>query len=726
MLRAEVWIATTLISVGVIGGLLYNWPAAQTPNTRDNPPSIESPLEQSFAADSLSTEEDTDGETSQGPVVSSVADEIEKGDDFLLGGNYDGAYRAYVKSTNQKKGVASSSLLIRMALASEQFGNLDQAALLYQNTIKHSRGRDDLRLLALSGLSRVWIDQGRHDQSLELLAELDLLYGSLEQAPAEIRYQILYQLSEAAQRQYLKLTEPNNELVADIEFQWCEPELETILDIANQKTSSAPPELANPTFTLKILQRPSDDVNQIAISSQTPIIPIRELLQVISDKTSESAAGLVFDISSSAHAAIMSRTAKLNLQGQLLSNVLDSIANPSGLVWQQDGTTIMLRHHSESPQLTTVFRKQRAIRSLRRLGLTLPPSARRRSSNLHQGNIAMIAGDLETASTRYLELKTAGATGELAAKLNYNMAILDRLNNQPDASVQRLYFAVDQSLDHEIQAKSYSRIAKMHLENGDTEGAIYAASRGLTLATTPRMRETTALIMSRAYLLRNEPFAANKVLFDNEAQIETPTSRHLAAAYGAYARYLGLPISDGIRNERTRLIIALSAVDSNDTENFLDALLIARAHFAAGFSSRAMQLAEQAMNGATSAYWKRQAAYDLATLRYNAGDLEEALTAFAVIFEQNPIEASDVVDTLGIKAQLKCAAISLTLKRPEDCLDHCQQIWAKSKGLTEAQKAETLTLMGTAYQRLGRHRTAAVCFSGMVPQFDASNEEPNQ
>ncbi len=716
MLRAEVWLATTLISIGVIGGLLYNWPTAQTPQQRDNPTADSTTADDLFDEnDSMSIEiEDAS------PTVFRSGDDIAEGDNLLIGGNYDGAYRLYVREANRNQGVASSTLLLRMAIANEGKGDAKQAALLYQNAIKHSGGQLYLRLMGLSGLSRVWMAQSNYEQALELLSELVLQYGTLDQTPEEIRYQIHYQLSEAAQRVYLDKALPAGS-EPKVEFHWCEPIHESMLDLMPANPTAANrPETAT-SLSIEVLQRPADDAGLITINIKGPAMSVRELFQEISDKTE-----LSFDFSFAAQASAVSRVAKLNLQELPLSVVLDTITSPLGLIWTQDGTKIRLQHNSESEKASEQFFLERAQRSLRRIRVELPDSLRRVTSLLHEGNLALISGDASTGITRYEELNAAGVNGELAAKLNYNMATVDTLNGRTESAISRLYLSVDQSLDHAVQAKSYAQIARMHLENGDTEGAIYAASRGLTLSTTDLMREKTAMTMATAYLLRNESLASNRILFDNEAYIQSPTAQHLASVYGAYARLLGRPEKNGMRTERMQLIVALSSIEPKDVDNFIDALLVARAFFAVGFTSKAMDLANYAMTNAVHPYWKRQAAYDLATLRYGAGELEEALDAFAVIFRENSTAFGDEIDRLGIKAQLKCAIISMQLgdtpeskeKWAKNCLSHCQELWKLQ--LNEDQKSQTLSLMGQAYRQLGRHRTAAVCFSGMIPKDDGT------
>lgn len=708
MLRAEIWIATTLISIGVIGGMLYNWPTAQPLEMRDNPGQFETnselPAIENDLADSISLMPENELE----PVISLDGDEVERGDNYLLGGNAVAAYREYVKAANQEMGIVSAPLLLRMAMASESLGDHVRAEGLYQKSIKHSK-LQNIRLLALSGLSRSWIAQGKLEHSFELLAEMNLLYVTPQEIAEEIRNQIHYQIAEVSQRLYLQSLEIEGTNLEELEFKWCDPNMDDMLgliDLAVTKTAADP---VTSTDQLEAFGSPGDDANLTMVRAKTQVQTVRNLLQEISDR-----AELKFTPTRLANVAISNRTSKLNFDGPL-SVVLDLTLSPLNLVWEQTGDQVKISHQDESENETDTYKLERAKRLLRRVELDLPTSVRRISSMLHVGNIALLSGDLETATNRYEELQVSGVNGELAAQLNFNLAILDRLKLRDDVAIERLYFSVDQSLDQGIKAKGYSRIARMHLENGNTEGAIYAADRGLALATLPLMQEKTALTLARAFLLQGKSYEANKVLFDNRDGIKSSTGMHLAGVYGAYARLLGKTEdkNQGLRDERTRLIVSMSHLMPDDTADFIDALLVARAFYAVGFTNRSIDLLRKAIE-TRHRFWQRRAAYDLATVLYESGQLREALKAYEVIYKDDLGLGNTGADAESVTAQLNSANINLMLEQPQICLDHCEQLW-KWK-LNEAQKSETLTYMGRAYRKMGRHHTAAVCFAGMIPK----------
>ena len=98
---------------------------------------------------------------------------------------------------------------------------------------------------------------------------------------------------------------------------------------------------------------------------------------------------------------------------------------------------------------------------------------------------------------------------------------------------------MDQTLDHQLQSASYGWIGRTELEKGNLQQAIYASSRGVSLAINPSIRQDNVMTLAKSYLLENDPFSANKVLFDHAPSIVDENAQRLAAVLSAYSRFLG-------------------------------------------------------------------------------------------------------------------------------------------------------------------------------------------
>lgn len=719
MLRAEVWLTTTLISVGIIGGLIYNWPRQPAPvpetDTRTASEDVDALKEQlpnivtrdfnNGVIDSEAGNEESD----EGNGLNAPATEVERGDSFLLVGNYPSAYRSYVKASNQTR-TQSSRLLIKLALSAEQAGYYDQGEKFYRKAIQLADQEETDKLLALSGISRIWQEQRQFDQSLELLCELFLRHGSDEGLPEEVRLQIAYQLSTAIQ---LPLVEAFSTKFGDVnrtEFFWCRPSAESIIALEEEpRTELVSAPMTPEEIEIVVLQRPSSDIQLIAADIKTPISPLKRLLDELA-----SACQLKIELSDKASRAIIGRSTKAKVAGLPVSLILDNLVAPMDMTWEQEGETLRIRHMDElTAKEAADFRFTQAERIMRYIEISYQNGQRRETSLLHRGNLSMLRGDYEKAGSRYQELAQLRTNGEIAAKLQFNLAKLDLAVGRIDKAIDRLFYVVDQTLDHRLQGLGYSWIGRVELERGRPQQAIYATSRGFSLAADPVVQEDTLMTLVKSYLLVNDPFSANKLLFENEKLIEDERSKRLASALAAYSRYLGTTPSIGLRNEGERLVIALAAINPSELTGFVDRLLIGRALFEVGFTHRSMELLNDALAEAQEGSWKRRVAYEIGLHRFRSGEIELADEILSEI-------AEDLIDPVGIMAQLLLAEISLRRKQPERCLKLSNQIWKLP--LSDSQKSKTLKMMGLAYQKLGQHYSAAVCFSGMVPQAAA---EPN-
>ena len=212
--------------------------------------------------------------------------------------------------------------------------------------------------------------------------------------------------------------------------------------------------------------------------------------------------------------------------------------------------------------------------------------------------------------------------------------------------------------------------------------------------------------LAKAYLLENDPFSANRVLFNHSDDIVDLPEKKKAALFAAYARYLGMVAGEGLRNEGERMVVALAAIAPEDTSEFVDRFLIGRAFAEVGFKSRSSEFLKLALDSAPHEPWRRRVAFELATNQYREGEYSEAAEHYSSLLD-------GTADKTTLLAQIKLAEIALMEKRTDDCLAFCRQIWKHD--INDQQKATTLSLMGKAFQKQGRHRIAAICFSGMVP-----------
>ncbi|MEM7454252.1 MAG: hypothetical protein AAF456_07840 [Planctomycetota bacterium] len=717
VLRAEIWIATTVISVLIIGGMSFYWPRtdesaqSQTPQRvpateREN---VEAPEESSPQRPQPAMPVEIQNQNGVNPISP-----VEKGDDFLLVGNFVEAIKHYQKALDYAEpGSSPARLLVKLGFCSEQAGFLEQSSSYYHRAIQESQSEQVDRLFAISGLSRVWQGQGRLDEALDLLSELFLRSGTNDAIPEEFRQQVVYQLASTIQRIYLM---ENDYAYGDplrLEFNWCEPLIEEMLNYGTVPAPSTDteedtlnPETREPLtgqLAVRVLQRPGDDANLIAVDLVSEGQPAKSVLEEIGNKTE-----LDIELTGAAGAEIAGRSFAIDARGMSVALVLDNCLASLNLIWQQDGKTVLISHRSEFPDKAEQLMLNYADRVLRWVELTFGRQPRRESSLMHRGNLSLISGDYESARLRYNELLETRPNGELSAKLSFNIAKLEIANQRPAFAVDRFMHSVDQTLDFGIQSAGYTWIGRLELASGNTRNAIYAASRAMAVTDSRQVIQENTMTLARAYLLDNDPYSANRALFDNVDALSDDRTRRIAGIFGSYARFITTASSPDHGYERERLLLSLSAVASDEIEGFVDEMLIGRAFFEVGLTQQSGELFERALSRSDSDTWRERIAFELGMQRYRSGNEDEAAGIFSEI-------AAVSQDRQGVLAKMMLARIFLQRKEAEACLQICRDLWAGP--LEDQDKGITLEIMGKAYQLLDQHHSAAVCFSGMVPEY---------
>ena len=720
-----------LVGVGIAIGLTYpmlTTEVAESPvaapaegenppeNVENTVPEIETPV----TTDLQSSEPPPGNEISydsQTPQQISDERRLEQADSFLSVGNFSSAFQNYSDLASDTVGQASSRLQLKMAISAEFSNQLADAEGLYLQ-LARSLGQDSVdRLAALSGLTRIWTRLDRDEEALELLHELYLTVGTNGNVPAEIRMQIVHQLATLNRKRLAGEFPLIHRDQRELEYIDLPPDLDTTITLpANFRVTDLKLEPGQ-LISVQLLQRPNEDAQLIALDTFSDFLPTLDALRELFKQ-----AKLTLKMTERAQSTLQARSVKLSIREVSLALTLDSILIPLGVGWVQENDQIQLFYQQDDPDKAVEFQFKHALRLLRTIELTFPRNLRRSAGLMHQGNLNFVMRDFEAAASRYNELRQLNPGGELAAKLSYNRGKLAYAMKRPDESSRHFIRAVDQSEDYRLQAKSYAWLSRAEFIQSNFERSVNAATRSLHLANDPFLREDTVMLLAKCYLLDNNPYSANKVIFDFREDLRSDGAQRLAAMLGAFSRYLRMSPVEGLRNEGERLIVALVALKPEDYREFVDQLLVGRGFFEIGLKERSTELLQQAMESAERPYWRRRIAFELGLLRHRAGELDKATVAFEEV-------ARDTSDQPGLLAKLRLAQIALANDKPKETLRHCEDIIDLKHKLSEEMRGKVLNAMGMAYRKLNLNHAAAVCFAGMYPdkdQFDVVDENVNQ
>jgi hypothetical protein len=711
MFRVETWICTTLFAVGIIGGMTYLSLSGYSLAGKAIDP-VNSPV--AAALESQTSEVDSDAVAPKKQIYERMLfdedlskqnaglqnDSLKLADRYLIAGNYALALENYHRF-EKSIGSAGSSILLRQALCNEMQQLFGVAEDKYYRALTGA-ANECHRLLGFAGLARCLTKSGKQIEALDLLAELNLkrdqYSGVHDEARSQLAYQFAKVLESFAVGERNDLTRPDS-----VAFEDSPPKPEVFLNAIDQPGQPTPELRAASQQKFEILQRPSSSMLVISASISVPLESIGVLLGQIAAHAEQK-----IIISQQAAAAIENRARCIELRASPLSSVLDQLLIPFDLVWYQiDSELHVIARGELDPALPpNQFWFDSAHRAYRRFELEFDDDQRRQAALLSRANLSFLQNRLDEANNTYQELSQTQPTGGILAKLFFNRAKLNLLFNRPEEANRFLYFAVDQTMNPDVQASGYCLLGANCLSQGDLETSIKVSRRGLATAINAKQKRFASLNLARAYLLKQDPYSANKTLFDNREFYEDSSVRTIASILGAYARYVGVTDDNSIRIARHRLFGAVAMIPETDYQSFADAYIAGLAFEQLGFREQAVGKLLLALAQKDVGQWRRQILFELAILQSRLGRMTEAATSL-----QSVIQADD--DRWNRLALEQMAKIYLSSNQPEPCIEICKKLWELK--LDEPRKRTVLQLLGDAYDMKGEHYSAALCFAGMLP-----------
>lgn len=649
---------------------------------------------------------------------------LQSGDRYLIAGNHELALSHYHEAAATLS-PDESSVLLREAFCCELMGRYQQAGKKYYRSITSSSNHNHL-LLATGGYARCLSSDDKRAEALELVADKMLRLGEYENVPIESRswLSFLYaRLNTEVAVQQTVDNHPQSNIPANqdltlphevvFDHSLIAPEL--FLDVVDQPCEKAVADENHPNeVSISVLQRPADSADLISLSISAQLQPVVSLAAQISQN-----AKLNLSISPSAAEAIKHRSRTIHLEGSSLSLILDGLLLPFDLIWFQTGADIQVMTLQEVQESTgneaalQAFRFDVADRALRSFELEFQSSEKRYAALLARGNLNLIRKQYDAAANRYQELELTLPKDETLANLFFNQAKLQLLlNNQAEAR-RLLYLSIDQTANADLESSSYCLLSSSLLETPDMDSAITAARRAIATAVDSRPIRWATLNLARAYLLANNPFAANDALFRSRDAFtngvkENPSAKRqkeVAALLGAYARFRGVSDERRMQAERNRLLTSIAMLDDSAFESFSDCYVAARAYRELGFEDRAMNMMFRSLARPDVGQWQRQLMFELGQIQQSSGQSEEAIKTFEQL--TNNI---DRWRTLALERLIKLYAENGKI---DLCIATSKLLWKAD--LSEDQKRTTLQILGYAYQKRGEHHSAALCFAGILP-----------
>lgn len=729
MFRPEVWFVSTLFCCGIIASLLM---------TASSPAPVETPVATSPTPEAI----DSKILAGTDPIPSSAAAELpaqlpirlaqelmERVDRELTLGRGREAAGLLQSNLPADANQVEPEFNLRWGLAEEQRGALRAAENRYRATLQ-GQPEENAEMMALSGLSRVWLAQGKFEAAQGLLADLFLQSTKLEQEVGDLWGEVILVTANCYQG-HLHRNASTSGFPWQILSERAPPDIDAIVNIlrrdyraneianANSPVTDAP---ANPPAAVTSDQQsiPADPVPPVepGITIVQNVSPDPELIFLDASIESQSlnqilgqisqAAGIEIELSNEAREVLTGRSKALSFRGRNLATVLDSLLLPLGLVWESsDKRTVITHSNQVGPEARELVWSRAAARMYQMFLLEFSGDLRTPIAQLEQANLAYRLGDIDRAAADYQTLIQRGTKGETLATACFNLALLNysRLGRS-EIALDWASRAMDQSLESPKQALAQSLVAHIHLQLGRFDSAIRDAGRAVRLDPKSPAAEQSALILARAYLLKNQAADANRAIFEAREAFQNQGNRYLGGFLSCYARYIAKASESGKAKELEGLLIELSHVSAMSDLNPVDKYLIGRAYQEIGIDGLAVDFWMNCLQSLPPEYWLNRVQFELAMMQ---GTIDDAATNLAIL--QRLSQQEDA--SLAIQSQIQTARLLIADRQWEQGIAVLRAL--PLADLTESNQRSALKLMGNAYIHLEKPHAAALCFAGLLP-----------
>lgn len=751
MFRVEYWVISTLFCCGLIAGLLLSWPGSSTPHP-PNPLPDREPLDSASSHRLLRSLAIDLGVDEQLSLEETAARVVRQADQNLLLGNYAGAVKLLQSLLKQHEAQKDAGLLVRLALAEERRGSLQSAEKIYLQAIKQP-ATQVVELAGLTGLARVWLELDKSDLALELLSDLALHSEGYREASPYLSGDILALLAFAAREQALKTIEPHPYELSGVNFGEPQVDLELLIDLLQSASSvtgpsgpadpaapaspagfpqesathtepggSATPPIesvaghqestssSNPAALLEsdttritaptgvaILQAESNSADQIILACHCEVTALPILLEQLATHT-----GLGLEFAAGASERLSGRSKAIHASQLTLANVLDALLAPIDLQWSQNGDQIQIYPPGDHPER---YWLESAFRNWSHFLNVTGKDRRTIFAYFEQGSLQLLKGDINLAATHFQLALQHGAKQDLAAQVHLNQARIDAGLGRHEEAIATLFRAVDVAENKHLTAQAYYFIGAIAANLGQMEVATNTSSRAISLSQDDPLTVQAVLVLMRAYLLQNKPFAANQALYQQRERFTSEIDILRASFLGSYARYLGTELEEARRNESYRLLASLTALESTPG-NTIDRYLAARAYQSLGFDGHAVTQLQQALGTSLVDYWQSRVLYELALQMRAQNNRDEAARYLELLTHSSSPE-------LAASARIQLVELQLDNRDFVAVITSAREL-LQSKLNSEQQRA-LLTMLGLAYRQTGEPYAAALCFAGMLP-----------
>jgi tetratricopeptide (TPR) repeat protein len=286
----------------------------------------------------------------------------------------------------------------------------------------------------------------------------------------------------------------------------------------------------------------------------------------------------------------------------------------------------------------------------------------------------------------------------------YNLGLTHLRRGRLREARAAFYQVIDRAPGHEMTALAYLRIGRSHLEADEPAEALPPLRRALGIAAGSSTEPAAAVTLAATWLLTGKAAEAGSLIYDTRHLFGDDPYARCASFLAALARFRLAKEPNRAQREASDLLATLLLLDDPSAVRPVGELLMGQAYQELGLGERMALVYERALPGSRGPLAAR--------LAYTLGDYYFAREEYTPATRRLTPLAPSAYDPWASLAQQRLAEIALARHKPQECLDWCWQLLREGR---QSDQADTLRVMGRAFDRLGEYRQAARCYGGEWP-----------
>ncbi len=314
---------------------------------------------------------------------------------------------------------------------------------------------------------------------------------------------------------------------------------------------------------------------------------------------------------------------------------------------------------------------------------------------------------VEDAANVFLQQFELEPHSALASSASFNLAKCELRLRRPEEARQMFLRTIDAGQTSvQLRVAAYMYTGRLLIEMGRSKNAVNMLMRGLMLSENSELEPHAAMLLSSCYLLTSQPQAAASILVERRSRLDVDTHRDAAAFLSTAASFKAAVLVDRREREGQKVLVALSRFDASKQFGCHWNLIAASIAEELGLTQQAMGYYMDVPDAQPAAPLQNEAVLRLSGLYERDEKYDDARKLLARL-------APGAGDQLEIAGLLKSADVAMDQEQPADAIQYCRQLLRKEP--SQEVLKEAFRIMGKAYEKLGDHRAAIYCYSGMLP-----------